>query len=103
MAGMGGVHERTFLSKTHGGTVVKTKTLGHVAVQTKTRGVFDNYAERAWRLRLSLGHFGQKCAAGPDQVGQSCRDRPVLQCQTPHAFWFEMVKKCKKYDLDISG
>ena len=72
--------------------VVKAKTLGHVTVQAKTHGVFDNYAQRAWGSRESPGRFAQKCAAGPDQVGQSCPDRPVLQCQTPHAFWFGMKK-----------
>ena len=84
------VHERTFQSKTCGETFFKAKTLGHVAVQTKTHGVFDNYAQQAWSSRLSLGRFAQKCAPGPDQVGQSCPDRPILQCQTPHAVWFGM-------------
>ena len=52
--------------------------------QTKTHEVFNNCAQRAWRSWLSLGRFVQNCAAGagPDQVGQSCPDRPVLQCQT---------------------
>ena len=79
--------------------VVKVKTLGHVAVQAKTHGVFDNYAQRAWRSRLSLGRFAQKCVAVPDQVGQSCPDRPVLQCQTPHAFWFDMRKDLSMFAL----